>query len=318
MSRLLARTNSETGQALVLVAVAMVALVGMAALVIDGGSWYQAQRHLQTSADAAALAGAQDLPDESSAQAAALDYAGLNDKAAPTPTVTFPSTSVIDVQATATTPGILAPIFGAVFNTVNIHAHAQAQASVPLSLEDVAPIVVNTQNADLSGPGCPCFDQETTIPLGKNGAPGSFALVDLSAFTPVSNGVCSGSTASGNIGSSTLAGWIQNGFGSYLNLGCYDSDSGAKFNASAVQNAMQARIGTTMLFPVYDALTGSGSNAQYNVIGWAAFHLDGFTAQGNSGSITGYFTNFIATGLAPGGPIGGANDFGVHVITLTQ
>ena len=34
----------------------------MGALVIDGGSWFRAQRHLQTSADAAALAGAQDLP----------------------------------------------------------------------------------------------------------------------------------------------------------------------------------------------------------------------------------------------------------------
>ena len=36
---------------------------------IDGGSWYQAQRHLQTAADAAALAGAQDLPTQQSARA---------------------------------------------------------------------------------------------------------------------------------------------------------------------------------------------------------------------------------------------------------
>ena len=54
-------------------------LVGMAALVVDGGSWYQADRQLQTAADAAALAGAQHLPTEQTeARTVALDYAQKN------------------------------------------------------------------------------------------------------------------------------------------------------------------------------------------------------------------------------------------------
>ena len=62
MSSLLTRMRNDSGQALVFVALILTVLVGMAALVIDGGSWYQADRRLQTAADAAALAGAQDLP----------------------------------------------------------------------------------------------------------------------------------------------------------------------------------------------------------------------------------------------------------------
>jgi hypothetical protein len=58
----------------VLVIVLMVVLLGMAALVIDVGYAYYAHRSLQGSADAAALAGAQELPDGAKAQTVALQY----------------------------------------------------------------------------------------------------------------------------------------------------------------------------------------------------------------------------------------------------
>ena len=104
----------------------------MAALVIDGGSWYRAQRHLQTSADAAALAGAQNLPDQASAHATAIDYAQRN-YSGPPPAVTFPSAGVIDVRATTTAPGVSRQGRSAAFNSVTVKAHAQAQVSSPSS-----------------------------------------------------------------------------------------------------------------------------------------------------------------------------------------
>ena len=58
------RLRSEAGQAAVLSVVFMAALLGAVALVLDVGSWYRAQRNLQSDADAAALAGAQELPDD--------------------------------------------------------------------------------------------------------------------------------------------------------------------------------------------------------------------------------------------------------------
>jgi Putative Flp pilus-assembly TadE/G-like len=68
--------RGERGQVLVLVAVAMVALLAAAGLAIDVGYAYYAQRSLQASADAAALAGAQELPNPDAAAATARNYGG--------------------------------------------------------------------------------------------------------------------------------------------------------------------------------------------------------------------------------------------------
>ena len=62
MKAIALQLRAEDGQVIVFVIAILTILIGMGALVIDGGSWFRAQRHLQTSADAAALAGAQDLP----------------------------------------------------------------------------------------------------------------------------------------------------------------------------------------------------------------------------------------------------------------
>ena len=63
--------TAEGGQAVVLVVLSLAVLLGMAALVIDIGYVYYTQRALQASADAAALAGAQELPDPTQAAAVA-------------------------------------------------------------------------------------------------------------------------------------------------------------------------------------------------------------------------------------------------------
>ena len=51
----------------------MVVLLGFAALVVDVGYAYYAHRSLQSSADAAALAGAQELPNATNAEAQRLE-----------------------------------------------------------------------------------------------------------------------------------------------------------------------------------------------------------------------------------------------------
>ena len=69
--RTLLRQNDESGQAIVILAVTLVVLCGVSALVIDVGKAYVVNRHLQASVDAAALAGAQSLPDPTAAEATA-------------------------------------------------------------------------------------------------------------------------------------------------------------------------------------------------------------------------------------------------------
>ena len=126
------------------------------------------------------------------------------------------------------------------------------------------------------------------------------------------------SSANGAVGTPVLSDWIQHGFNAYLPLGGYNSDPGAKFNSIQIRDALSARLNTELLFPVYDTLTGGGSNAVYNVIGWVAFHLDAFdNDHGNTQTLTGYFTRVIWDGIQSS-----SNkhlpDFGTYSVSLVN
>ena len=66
--------HDDRGQVMVLTVMFLVILLGFCALVLDVGHAYLAQRRLQSSVDAAALAGADSLPDVSGANAVAGNY----------------------------------------------------------------------------------------------------------------------------------------------------------------------------------------------------------------------------------------------------
>lgn len=73
------RFKSENGVVTVIVALSIIALMMVTALTIDVGSLYEERRYLQTVADAAALAGAQQLPESpSGAEAKAIEYAEMH------------------------------------------------------------------------------------------------------------------------------------------------------------------------------------------------------------------------------------------------
>jgi len=105
-----------------------------------------------------------------------------------------------------------------------------------------------------------------------------------------------------------------------LPLGSYFSDPGAKWNNNTIQNAMQLRYGTDLLFPVYDTLINEGSNAEYHILGWAGFHLTRAQADGDNGTLDGYFTQVIWEGLVSvdGGPSPAIPDLGVHSVALVD
>jgi Putative Flp pilus-assembly TadE/G-like len=68
----------ERGQVLPLIALALAALLGIGAFAIDVGYAYYAKRQLQSATDAAALAGALDLPNATTAITTATSYAAAN------------------------------------------------------------------------------------------------------------------------------------------------------------------------------------------------------------------------------------------------
>ena len=124
----------------------------------------------------------------------------------------------------------------------------------------------------------------------------------------------------GAVGSSDEANWILHGFNKYLGIGDYRSDPGAKFSSSNIQDALEARKGSVLLFPVYRQLDGQGQNAAYEIIGWIGFHLTSYEVHGNNSTLHGYFTEFIAQGiLSEGGGDGGpSSSFGVKSIQLIE
>jgi Putative Flp pilus-assembly TadE/G-like len=80
LSRIWGRLHrNQSGQVAILVGAMITALIGFSALAIDIGSLVSDKRDLQNAADAMALAGAQDLPAQTSAAAAARMWAAKND-----------------------------------------------------------------------------------------------------------------------------------------------------------------------------------------------------------------------------------------------
>lgn len=81
-------TDRESGQTLVMVALALIALLGFLALAIDVGVLYAWRRNMQNAADAAALAGAREicLGNSEAAAAAAIQEYALNENRALTVT----------------------------------------------------------------------------------------------------------------------------------------------------------------------------------------------------------------------------------------
>jgi putative Flp pilus-assembly TadE/G-like protein len=306
--------KSERGQAIVLMTLSLVVIMGMAALVLDVGNWFHTKRRLQGTADAAALAGAQELPDDpSAAQTMAMNYANQNGGDVAGANIVVTSTvlpnDTISVRARKTDPGFFSGVLG--IASADIDARAKVRVGPPAQAKYVAPMVVYCghdliQNCD--GNHVPTFNVQTTLDFDKMGAPGAFGMLNLDG-------------GNGAVGAKEEADWILKGFDKYLGLGLYRSDPGAKFESSNVGDALDARIGTVLLFPVFKTLNGNGQNAEYDIIGWIGFHLDSWNVHGHTAQLKGYFTEYIAQGIlasSGGGASGPSSTWGVKSIQLIE
>ena len=123
------RHARQAGQALPLIVVFMMSVIGMAGLAIDVSSWYLSKRRVQAAADAAALAGASQLPSGwGAAQSAASAEYTKNGTASDSVTITN-STNLtagdsVSVRATRTAPTYFTRIFG--YTGVSVTASARA------------------------------------------------------------------------------------------------------------------------------------------------------------------------------------------------
>ena len=294
--------KSERGQAIVLTVIGLVALLGMAAAVLDVGSWYRADRQLQTNMDAAALAAAQALPtDPATADALAHEYADKNGGGLDTVDIkkTVVDNDTVKVTGSKPAPGFFSQVFG--IDSVTVGASATARVGALATARGSSPIAVHVGHPDLQCDPAPCSEDPTVLDLSKTG-PGAFHLINIDGST-------------GGTSTQTLADWIEFGYEGEMGQDFF-SDPGNKLNSGPVRDALDAVIGKELLFPVYDIVQGSGANLEYNVIGWAGFVITGYDVHANQNLIFGHFTEVVWDGSFPTTPGGGSN-FGAWAVSLT-
>jgi Flp pilus assembly protein TadG len=288
------RLRSESGQVVALFAVLLIVLFGVAALVIDVGVWFAASRNVQGTADAAALAAAQELPnDPARASSEAASYTTLNNAALSGSPAFSPDNSTVTVTVQRDVPSVFAKNFGLTSETIKARATAQTKGAScvpgrPSTMPDGQPIpfVVSTDAAPPNNP----FGVQTTLGYGPSNpvGPGEFGLIDLS------DGV-----ANGNPG--TIASWIDAGYNGTICTGGLPAINGNKTMPSSVVAAMNQLVQSrpVVLLPVYSGTDWSGNLV---VVGWAAFHLTGWDPTGPVTTLTGSFQRWPMDVPGPAAP----------------
>lgn len=312
--------GTDDGQALVFVIAILAVLLGIGALVIDGGRWMQTQRHLQTAADAAALAGVQALPGSTSSATSFANTYVQNNYSGAAAAVTFPTSpsppcgvnSCIRVVASTTAPGTLSKIYGSVFNNVNVTAKAMAAVTVPAEMKNVAPVAVkNTIACQVSS----CYGQTKTVSFDESNVSSStIGLIDLTCHSTAST-ACPWNAG---VGANELRSWILNGYADALPSGqWYGVKTGQTIGP--IKQAFNDRLGVPLYFPVFDTVASSGPVYYFHIIGWSAFVIDSVDVWSPSQKqLTGHFVTFTTSDLPAGLPPDSTNDFGIHILSLVE
>lgn len=307
------RLHEERGQTVVMLVFFLLVIVLIMGAVLDLGAWFRTDRATQSAADASALAGAQELPENPGAAAAeALEYAGKNGGGVDASDITFEETVIpndtIAVRADGQAPTVFTRLLG--LESVAVGSNAKARSGVLSSPRFVAPIVVNHLHPMLQCTPPPCTDP-TTIELmnlhspGGGNAAGAFGLINLDP-----------NSTSGNQGASTVADWMLNGFQEEMPLGWYYQVPSTQFNNTQFRDALDDRLNTEVLFPIYEQLVGQGQNARFRVIGWVGFVPSSFNAGGSSGTVSGSFKRVVWSGLPSTNP--GQQGFGAYAVQLIE
>lgn len=300
------RARSESGQVVPFTLIVMLGvLLGICALVMDVGAWFESSRKLQSVADAAALAAVQDLPAApSTAVADAQSYAKANGRpltSAPSITSTSSTNDTITVSTTAQAPLFFARVLG--INSATVHARAVAMVSGASTVNgkgidsnmtgEPIPLVLPASAI----PPASSFGQQVSISWGAGYQLGSgqFGILDFS------NG-------QDNNAPKDIASWIKNGYSGSLGIGSYPGVNGNKTMSSAVDDAMTSLASNhpTILLPVY---TSSGSTFQ--IVGWAAFVVGSWTKGSGTSTLTGSFTRLDMTVSGPPAQYFGAGHLGL-------
>ena len=302
MNIMLRFRKQHRGSVIVMVAAMLSVMVGLTALVVDLGLLYATRVKLTNLADAAALAGVQELPrNNGTAYATASEYAQLNGKTGDRVDIRVLNGTTVAVKATRTVPLMFAGIFG--LATCDVSGAAAARINPVSRLTGTLPFGLVQQTL--------VYGQVYTIKIGSGTASGNYhgnfgalALGGTGASVFRDN-IKFGSDVSIQVGD-----WVKTETGNMVGptkQGIsyrYNQDPGATFETVAKNSA---RI---LVVPVIQSLDVSGRGAVL-VVGFAALFLESSNVT-NNGEVSGRFIQMVT----PGDPGDSGSDYGLYASRL--
>lgn len=308
MSWLTNMWRDERGNALVLTALCMPVLMGVAALVIDIGTLFINDALLQNAADAAALAGAAYLPDApSSAVSAALQYSQNNQVTITSGAVTISSrydtNDTITVEPQRVVPFHFARAVGV--NSGNAHARAVATVGTLEHGRGVEPwgLIDTDPSRNRFGYG---YGQTVSIKLwdGNNIGDANFQAlsVDATGADTYRETIARGSIRSVAIGdmvdteTGAMHGPTLQGVNDRVGSNAQTFSQVVADNGDGTYKILDWNSPRIALVPIITGLVHAGSRA--HVIAFTVFFIESWSSHGGVAQVTGRFANDIVPGGA--------------------
>jgi Putative Flp pilus-assembly TadE/G-like len=310
MKRLLKKFNlgNESGAALVMVAVAMVVLLGFTAITIDGGRLYIEKSKLQKALDAAVLAGAQQLTlDESQAILTATEISTANGyhlDPVVGEVVADADNSFISAKKTVEVPMTFAKALN--FDSAPVTASAKAVIRPLITASDVVPIGIEKAEIIAAAEQINNEDYITDLlcakenPNGNNNSgqhsPGNcgFLSFDKTGANDLREALLGEGTYSIESYVKTETGNINQAKSAIDKLISSDKEAGRTYcEKFSTANQSCRRVINVVVIDTWDNTNGRD---EAKVVGFAAFWIQSFDDQGSDKHLKGKFMKAISKG----------------------
>jgi Flp pilus assembly protein TadG len=329
--------RGERGQSLAIFAIAGALMIALLGISVDVGQLLWTRSDLQKAADAAAMAGAQNLPVPGLAQVTARDYVERNSGSSTESTIEVYQTNgpndTIKVTARKRVNYMFVRVLGLTGSEVTATAVAQVQNYVGGSGLVPWGFVANSTNSCFLGfsGGAPQFvqNQSCTLKSGAPGAGGDFGAICLDqcgADTYRAN-IINGSKSSFKLGdkvdtqTGNLVGPTSQATKDRMNRPPPSGCTGNTVNDVLKTNSDGSvsikpgceNSGRIVLIPVVDQINNP---QQSTILGFAFMFMEDVKDQGGHTQVTGRFVKFVTA--IPGGDYSGTSNIGATAVRMVQ